>query len=63
MSLKKYLISLDGSKGQAALEFFILLAVLTYFTILATSTFFGRTKVSVERITNKAADVMLAEVD
>jgi hypothetical protein len=57
MSLKKSL-KRCGRDGQVVMEYFILLAVIALLTVLATSRFFGDTKLKVEGFTNAAATAM-----
>jgi uncharacterized protein (UPF0333 family) len=58
MSLKKFLRSWDQNKGQVVIEYFILLTVLAFFTILGGSYFFNKAQYSTEQFRNKAIEKM-----
>ncbi len=64
MSLKKYFkrCGLDKS-GQAVLEYFILLALLAAFTIIASSVFFSRAQGSSEHFEEVAFNKMVPNVN
>jgi len=58
MSLKKFLRRLERKPGQASVEYFVLLALITAFAILSTSTLFSHTRTNLEDYTNAAANAM-----
>jgi len=58
MSFKKYLISLDQNSGQVVIEYFILLTILAFFTIIGGSYFFNKAKGSTENFRDKAIEKM-----
>ena len=77
MSLKKFLkrlttnsqtatklMSPRGSidSGQVIIEYFILLVILTAFTMIASSTFFKQTQYMTERFTNEAVNKIAPNV-
>jgi len=63
MSLKKYLRRLGLSRGQSAMEYFILLAVVTSFAIIGSSKLFTQARDTAEKYTNAATNVMAPETE